>query len=128
MALQASFNAWTWNRVHITQCSGEQEESSKFKEATSGTLGSPAKQFAPLATRFQRRLLVGVGSASLVAVGANFGGITSFLLGLSPEKGRNLKLDVLYPIQGYSRCIDTREGFGNLLTTLIDHFIENGYI
>ncbi|XP_050222948.1 psbP domain-containing protein 7, chloroplastic-like isoform X2 [Mercurialis annua] len=71
----------------------------------------PAEQFAPLASTFRRRLLVGVGSASLVAVGANFGGITSFFLGLSPENGRNLKLDVLYPIQGYSRCIQTNEGF-----------------
>ncbi|KDP23496.1 hypothetical protein JCGZ_23329 [Jatropha curcas] len=71
----------------------------------------PAEQFAPLASNFRRRLLVGIGSASLVAVGANFGGVTSFLLGLSPETGRNLKLDVLYPIGGYSRCIQTNEGF-----------------
>lgn len=73
---------------------------------------SPAEQFAPLASRFGRRLLVGLGSASVVALGANFLGITSFLLGLSPESSRNLKLDVLYPIGGYSRCIDTNEGFG----------------
>ncbi|PRQ42226.1 putative PsbP family protein [Rosa chinensis] len=72
---------------------------------------SPAEQFAPLASRFGRRLLVGLGSASVVALGANFVGITSFLLGLSPESSRNLKLDVLYPIGGYSRCIDTNEGF-----------------
>lgn len=72
---------------------------------------SPAEQFAPLASTFQRRLLVGVGSASLVAVGANFVGITSFVLGLSPETGRSLKLDVLYPIGGYSRCIDVNLGF-----------------
>uniref|UniRef100_A0A0R0EQD0 PsbP C-terminal domain-containing protein n=1 Tax=Glycine max TaxID=3847 RepID=A0A0R0EQD0_SOYBN len=38
-------------------------------------------------------------------------GITSFLLGLPPQSGRNLKLDVLYPIGGYSRCVDTKEGF-----------------
>ncbi|GMY21667.1 psbP domain-containing protein 7, chloroplastic [Fagus crenata] len=73
---------------------------------------SPAEQFAPLATTFGRRLLLCVGSASLVAIGANFGGITSFLLGVSPKNGRDLKLDVLYdPIGGYSRCIDTNEGF-----------------
>lgn len=78
------------------------------KEATRR---SPAEQFAPLATTFRRRLLVGVGSASLVALGADFGGITSFLLGLWPETGRGLKLDVLYPIGGYSRCADTNEGF-----------------
>lgn len=61
---------------------------------------------------FRRRLITGVGSASLVAVGANFAGITSFLLGLSPDIGRRLKLDVLYPVDGYSRCFDANQGFG----------------
>ncbi|GJY88023.1 PsbP domain-containing protein 7, chloroplastic [Tanacetum coccineum] len=69
---------------------------------------SPAEQFLPLAATFRRRLLTGIGSASLVAVGANFAGTTSFLLGLSPETARNLKLDVIYPIKGYSRI----EAFG----------------
>lgn len=54
---------------------------------------------------------MGLGSASLVAVGANFAGVTSFLLGLSPETSRSLKLDVVYPVEGYNRCIDTNEGF-----------------
>ncbi|KAF2316867.1 hypothetical protein GH714_042252 [Hevea brasiliensis] len=89
----------------MTQSSGERKDS--IQEGAR----PPAEQFAPLASTFRRRLLVGAGSASLVAVGANFGGITSFLLGLSPESGRNLKLDVLYPIEGYSRCIQTNEGF-----------------
>ncbi|XP_057423331.1 psbP domain-containing protein 7, chloroplastic [Lotus japonicus] len=103
MAVQARFGAW--NRIGMAQCSGNREENFKF------AMRSPAEDFAPLATKFQRRLLVGVGSASLVALGADFCGITSFLLGLSPENGRNLKLDVLYPIGGYSRCFDTKEGF-----------------
>ncbi|XP_027363122.1 psbP domain-containing protein 7, chloroplastic [Abrus precatorius] len=94
MAVQARFRAC--NRIRIEGMNGGP---------------SPAEEFAPLATKFQRRLLVGVGSASLVALGANFGGITSFLLGLSPQSGRNLKLDVLYPIAGYSRCFETKEGF-----------------
>uniref|UniRef100_A0A1J3I8Q2 PsbP domain-containing protein 7, chloroplastic n=1 Tax=Noccaea caerulescens TaxID=107243 RepID=A0A1J3I8Q2_NOCCA len=72
---------------------------------------TPADEFSPLAEKFNRRLLLGVGSSSVLAVGANFGGITSFLLGLSPDLGRNLKLDVVYPIGGYSRCIDMVEGF-----------------
>ncbi|KAF9681576.1 hypothetical protein SADUNF_Sadunf05G0016000 [Salix dunnii] len=91
--------------IYMTRSSGDRKES--FQEVPR----PPAEQFAPLASTFQRRLLVGAGSASLVAVGANFGGITSFLLGLSPESGRNVKLDVLYPIGGYSRCIETNEGF-----------------
>lgn len=101
LAVQARFR--TWNPIRVPRCSGNRNGGP-----------SPAEEFAPLATKFQRRLLVGIGSASLVAFGANFGGITSFLLDLSPQSGRNLKLDVLYPIGGYSRCIDTKEGFGNV--------------
>ncbi|XP_042476464.1 psbP domain-containing protein 7, chloroplastic [Macadamia integrifolia] len=86
------------HRIYQTQYSGDRKESN-LPEVT------------PLASVFRRRLLVGVGSASLVALGANFAGITSFLLGLSPETGRNLKLDVVYPVGGYSRCIDTSQGF-----------------
>lgn len=95
------------------QSSGDSKDTAP-QEVTTSRAGrrSPAEHFAPLATTFRRRLLVGVGSASLVALGADFGGITSFLLGLSPESGRGLKLDVVYPIRGYSRCIETNEGFG----------------
>lgn len=109
MALQHPYQYLTSSsnlqRVYLIQSSGGRKGS--------GTQygGSPAEQFAPLATTFQRRLLLGIGSASLVAVGANFSGITSFLLGFSPNTGRNLKLDVLYPIGGYSRCIQPDEGF-----------------
>ncbi|KAJ6414002.1 hypothetical protein OIU84_006751 [Salix udensis] len=92
-------------KIYMTRSSGDRKES--LQEVPR----PPAEQFAPLSSRFQRRLLVGAGSASLVAVGANFGGITSFLLGFWPESGRNVKLDVLYPIGGYSRCIETNEGF-----------------
>ncbi|PON81683.1 PsbP family [Trema orientale] len=98
-----------FHQICMTQSSGDKKES--FQEAKARRDRSPAEQFAPLETTFRRRLLVGVGSATLVAVGADFLGITSFLLGLSPETSRNLKLDVLYPIGGYNRCIDTNEGF-----------------
>uniref|UniRef100_A0A0F7H047 Photosystem II reaction center PsbP family protein n=1 Tax=Pelargonium echinatum TaxID=122254 RepID=A0A0F7H047_9ROSI len=94
-------------RIYMSKsANGPKDES--FEEVK---VRPPAAQFAPLASRFERRFLLGIGSASVVAVGANFCGITSFLLGLWPQTGRNLKLDVLYPIQGYSRCIDTNEGF-----------------
>ncbi|CAK7340671.1 unnamed protein product [Dovyalis caffra] len=108
MALQNYFLACkntSIHKIYMTQSSGDRKGS--FREVPR----PPAEQFAPLASVFQRRLLVGVGSAALVAVGADFGGITSFLLGLSPETGRSLKLDVLYPIGGYNRCIETNEGF-----------------
>uniref|UniRef100_A0A0F7CZB2 Photosystem II reaction center PsbP family protein n=1 Tax=Pelargonium citronellum TaxID=73188 RepID=A0A0F7CZB2_9ROSI len=95
------------HRIYMSKSAdGPRDES--FEEVK---VRPPAAQFAPLASRFERRFLLGIGSASVVAVGANFCGITSFLLGLSPQTGRNLRLDVLYPIEGYSRCIDTNEGF-----------------
>lgn len=94
----------------MTHSSGDPKRS--VHEVTTRPGRSPAEQFAPLETTFRRRLLVGVGSASVVAVGADFGGITSFLLGLLPESGRDLKLDLIYPIGGFSRCVETNEGFG----------------
>ncbi|GAU29347.1 hypothetical protein TSUD_31530 [Trifolium subterraneum] len=97
LRLQGRFG--TWNRNGITRCSNDSKEKMKVKEAE---LWSPAEE---LAKKFERRLLVGIGSASLVALGANFGGITSFFLGLSPQNGRKLKLDVLYPIGGYTQFI-----------------------
>ncbi|KAK8712523.1 hypothetical protein V6N13_147762 [Hibiscus sabdariffa] len=113
MALQHYLHACKYvsrNRIYMTRSSNNGQKET-FQEATTRAGKSPAEEFAPLAATFNRRLLAGVGSASLVAVGANFGGITSFLLGLAPEGGRSLKLDVLYPIQGYSRRIENNEGF-----------------
>nr|XP_010938437.1 psbP domain-containing protein 7, chloroplastic [Elaeis guineensis]XP_010938438.1 psbP domain-containing protein 7, chloroplastic [Elaeis guineensis]XP_010938439.1 psbP domain-containing protein 7, chloroplastic [Elaeis guineensis]XP_010938440.1 psbP domain-containing protein 7, chloroplastic [Elaeis guineensis]XP_010938441.1 psbP domain-containing protein 7, chloroplastic [Elaeis guineensis] len=78
---------------------------------SAGGKSSPAEDFALLAAVFRRRLLAGVGTASLVAVGANFGGVTSFLLGLFPDFGRGLKLDLLYPVQGFTRCLAPNYGF-----------------
>ncbi|XP_074575773.1 psbP domain-containing protein 7, chloroplastic-like [Curcuma longa] len=72
---------------------------------------SLAREFAALSAGFRRRFFAGLSSASLVALGANFGGLTSFLLGLSPELGRSLRLDVLYPVQGFARCLDSTHGF-----------------
>ncbi|XP_057495241.1 psbP domain-containing protein 7, chloroplastic [Actinidia eriantha] len=107
MAIQHSLHTSKTNSLHLTcmtQSSGDRKE-------IPGDVTLPAQQFEQLASVFRRRLLTGVGSASLVAIGANFAGTTSFLLGFSPESGRNLKLDVLYPIGGYSRYVQTNEGF-----------------
>ncbi|KAL2940989.1 PsbP domain-containing protein 7 chloroplastic [Bienertia sinuspersici] len=104
MALQHSYLSSKLHRIYVKESSEKKGNGSQYGR-------SPAEQFTPLASTFQRRLLIGIGSASLVAIGANFAGITSFFLGLSPDAGRNLKLDVLYPIRGYSRCIEPDEGF-----------------
>jgi hypothetical protein len=37
---------------------------------------------------------------------------------LSPELGRSLRLDVLYPVGGFTRCLDSDNGFGNTTTPL----------
>ncbi|RVW20189.1 PsbP domain-containing protein 7, chloroplastic [Vitis vinifera] len=96
----------------MTQSSGDRKDG--LQEVTIPPGRPPAEEFGPLASVFRRRLLTGLGSASLVAVGANFAGITSSLLGFSPETGRNLKLDVLYPIRGYSRVhIPCEMGWGS---------------
>ncbi|WOL06742.1 psbP domain-containing protein 7, chloroplastic [Canna indica] len=82
-----------------------------IRSSAGGRPESPAEEFASLAAVFRRRLLAGISTASLVALGSNFGGLTSFLLGLSPELGRSLRLDVLYPVQGFTRCLDSSNGF-----------------
>ncbi|KAL6324172.1 hypothetical protein AAG906_006443 [Vitis piasezkii] len=109
MAMQHHFHASKFgsHRIYMTQSSGDRKDG--LQEVTIPPGRPPAEEFGPLASVFRRRLLTGLGSASLVAIGANFAGITSSLLGFSPETGRNLKLDVLYPIRGYSRCIETNE-------------------
>ena len=67
--------------------------------------------FGGVTRLFRRRLVVGTSKAAEAAVGANFGGVTS-LLGLSPELGRSPRLDVLYPVGGFTRCLDSDNGFG----------------
>lgn len=96
------------NRIFVTKSSDDRND---FAEVPMRAGRSPEEEFAPLASMFQRRLLIGIGSASVVALGADFGGSTSYLLGIFPETGRSLKLDVVYPIGGYSRCIETNAGF-----------------
>jgi len=71
----------------------------------------PATQFSSLANAFSRRVALGTIAASIVAIGGNLGGITSLLLGFKPQISRDLKLDAVYPVQGYKRCIDTSNGF-----------------
>lgn len=71
----------------------------------------PATQFSSLANAFSRRLALGIVGASIVAIGGNLGGITSLLLGFEPQISRDLKLDAVYPVRGYKRCVDTSNGF-----------------
>ncbi|PKI51520.1 hypothetical protein CRG98_028080 [Punica granatum] len=114
----SSIPSHTFRQVYTAQSGGDRKEPRiREQEVLSRPeiIRTPAERFAPLASTFQRRILAGVGSASLVAVGANFAGLTSFLLGFAPESGRNLKLDVLYPIKGRDSFI-THRAFCDALT------------
>ena len=44
---------------------------------------------------------------------SNLGGTTGALLGLDGGNlAAQLRLDVLYPVRGFKRCLDARNGFG----------------
>ena len=50
---------------------------------------------------------------------SNLGGVTGLLLSLDGGKtARQLRLDVLYPIAGFKRCLDAQNGFGGLQTLI----------
>jgi hypothetical protein len=60
----------------------------------------------------RRRLLYSGLTVLAVTLGGNLGGATSGLLGLNPDAARQLKLDTLFPVKGFKRCIESGQGFG----------------
>ncbi|CAI7786617.1 unnamed protein product [Closterium sp. NIES-53] len=58
-----------------------------------------------------RRLVLGSLGFAGLALGSNFLGSTSALLGVVEDPARSARLDVLFPIKGYKRCYDTANGF-----------------
>lgn len=60
----------------------------------------------------RRRLLGGTGTAALIALGGNLGGVTSSILALDGGKAAGvLRLDVLLPVNGLKRCVDYTHGY-----------------
>ena len=53
-----------------------------------------------------RRIAVATLSSTFFALAANFVGVTSALLSLSPEAARRQRLDVFYPVRGFKRHVD----------------------
>jgi hypothetical protein len=51
-------------------------------------------------------------AATVVALGGNFLGVTSALLGRNPELAARLDLDVVVPVNGFKRCVDADNGYG----------------
>ena len=60
----------------------------------------------------RRRLFLGAALASSVSLGSNFLGCTSFILGKFPQTSRDWKLDQVYPVDGFLRCVENTAGFG----------------
>ena len=59
-----------------------------------------------------RRLFLGGVAATSITLGGNLLGVTSGLLGLDGGSfARHARLDVLFPIKGYKRCVDYQNGF-----------------
>ena len=51
---------------------------------------------------------------------SNFVGVTSFLLGLDGGGlASSLRLDTLFPVAGFKRCYDPRNGFGAALVSAL---------
>jgi len=59
----------------------------------------------------KRRVFLGGVTATGLALGGNFLGITSFLLGNNPELARVSGLDIIVPVQGFKRCVDRENGY-----------------
>ena len=59
----------------------------------------------------RRRLLVGGSAALSIALFGNFLGITSGILGMVPSAARSSRLDVLFPVKGFKRCVDYQNGY-----------------
>jgi hypothetical protein len=87
-----------------------------FEESSSDTSvvssSSSSSSAAAVSWVVPRRFVLGTSVALLVALGANFLGVTSALLSLNPALSRAARVDVLYPVQGYKRCLETSRGFG----------------
>eukprot|EP00873_Tetraselmis_striata_P014914 jgi/Tetstr1/435178/TSEL_002634.t1 len=60
----------------------------------------------------KRRMVLGGLTGLSIGLVSNFAGMTSGLLGLDGGKhARELRLDVLFPVGGFKRCLDKKNGF-----------------
>lgn len=95
------------------------QSSSSPGAAPSGTPKFPQDFFSdPGGARATRRLLLSAGGASALGLGANFLGVTSFLLSFDAELARRTRLDLLYPVLGFKRCLEPSRGFGKAVEGL----------
>jgi len=99
-----------------TSSSSSSSTTKSFEESSSDTSVVSSSSSSSSATAaaswvVPRRFVLGTSVGLLVALGANFLGVTSALLSLNPALSRAARVDVLYPVQGYKRCLETSRGF-----------------
>ncbi len=95
-----------------TISSSSSSTTKSFEESSSDTSVVSSSSSAAASWVVPRRFVLGTSVGLLVALGANFLGVTSALLSLNPALSRAARVDVLYPVQGYKRCLETSRGFG----------------
>lgn len=59
---------------------------------------------------FRRVVVAGLLGTSVI-LGGNLAGITSLLLGLDPSFSRGTRADLIFPVKGFKRCLESNEGF-----------------
>ncbi|BBN11557.1 photosystem II oxygen-evolving enhancer protein 2 [Marchantia polymorpha subsp. ruderalis] len=80
----------------------------KAVEDIRGGLDVGAEAFSLLQTR---RFWLGTSVATLVALGGNLGGLTSAIFNTNPDFSRSVRADLLFPVKGFKRCLETSQGF-----------------
>jgi len=61
----------------------------------------------------KRRALIGFSTGTLIALGGNLFGVSSFLFGLDGGSlAAKIRADALFPVKGFKRCVDYQNGFG----------------
>ena len=58
-----------------------------------------------------RRVFLGVLATGGLALGGNFLGVTGKLLNGAPEVAESLRLDIIYPVNGFKRCYNPEKGY-----------------
>ena len=90
-----------------TRARGASEDADGDTTSSSGTPSS--------SPRSPRRVVVGVAGTVALALGANFARVTEKVLSAVPEFARARRLDVAYPVLGYSRCYEPARGYEYLV-------------
>ncbi|CEG01256.1 Mog1/PsbP, alpha/beta/alpha sandwich [Ostreococcus tauri] len=80
---------------------------------------STSSRIAPVSPR---RVAVGVVGSTALALGANFLRVTEKLLSLAPDWSRRRRLDVVYPVVGYTRCYKPNKGYEFIVP--VDYLVD----